>query len=628
MIHFENHCDAADPMTLPVTTARANWYGVTGYPTVKLDGLMTEIGGEQMPAGCPLMEGIYRTDINTRIANTGGMSPIEITGSFDFAGGNSIVMNAKAKLVDPVTLTSLRATLLIYEDNVTWCCGYGGTSLWQHNTRAIYDQSITLASAGDSVNVSATVALNPAWNTDELHVVAYVQKTSGTKEIYQGAMLNRISGFTMVCARSVASVPSGNGAAFFNATLTNTGTVTDTFTVDPAVDFGTWPTEYFIGSDPTLHTGATDVTLGPAEATDIVIRVRTDATKEVRTGSFQTTSNHTLMQRANSLRVYNKSYSVLLVDDDAGLAYEPPLENALNALGLLFEKWDIVGAHTNLSPTAAYLSGHDYVIWQTGWRTEAPLTSGDMTALMSYMDQGGRMFLASQSFLNQLGGVPNTFVTDYLGVASWTLDKGYVQMDGVAGDAIGDGISLPLSFSSSLYKRGDDAVPGPTATTDFLAPDGSHTTIRNTMTGGGKSVFMASAFNAISESAADPNNTKTVLGRILTWLQPPVPASTPDGPSSILASRIERVRPNPFSPRTEITFSLTASGASGPVRLEIFDISGRRVAGLAEGTMTPGVYTRDWNGRTDDGTPVGSGVYFARLSTREGTRGEKLIVLK
>ena len=627
MIHFENHCSTTDPMTIPATTARETWYGVPGYPTVKIDGIITEIGGETMPAGCALMEGYYRNDINSRFAQTAGLSPIEITGTFDFSGGNTIVMSAKFKLVDAVALSSLRATLLVYEDNVSWCCGYGGNALWQHNTRSIYDQNITLTNQGDEVTVATNLALNPAWNSDELHVVAYLQKTT-TKEIYQGAMLTRISGFAMTTDRSVASVPSGSGTASFNAVLTNTGTIEDTFTVDPSVELGTWVTEYFIDDDPTPRTGPTDVTLGPAGTSDILIRVQTDGVKEVRTGAFQATSAHTLLQKASSMRVYNGSYAILLVDDDSTFQYEAPIENALNTLGYLFEKWDVALGHTNFSPTANYMKGHDYVIWQTGWRTEAPLATGDMAALMEYMDQGGRLFLASQSFLNQLGGVPNTFVTDYLGVASWTLDKGYAQLDGVPGDVIGDGISLPLTFQYPTWKKGDDAVPGATAAADFLAPDGSRATIRNTMPDGNRSVFMASAFNAISEVAADPNNTKTVLNRIMTWLTPTVPADVATGSSSILRSRIDGVRPNPFHPRTEISFNLSAAGAAGPIRLEIFDLAGRRVAGLAGGLLAPGPHTRVWNGSTDDGTRVGSGVYFARLTTREGSRSEKLIVLK
>jgi hypothetical protein len=630
ILHFENHVDSADPFTIPATTARYNWYGAGGFPKVRFDGGREVLGGSSTPppGGCTIMGNNYRTKINARKAETGSLSPISITGTWNFTGASNVKMDATFKLVDPVTLTSLRATFIVYEDNVTWCCGYGGASLWQHNTRAIYDQNITLASAGDSVNVSGTVPLNAAWNRDEMHVVAYVQQTTGLKEIYQGAILSKISDFTIAYDNLVRSVPNMNGPAFFNATLTNIGASTDTITVEPSVQFGSWATEYFIGNDPTPQTGATDVILDPTETQTIKIMVSTDGTKEVRSGAFHAISSRTAREDLTTLRVYNGSYSVLLVDDDSTYPYELPLENALNNLGVLFSKWDIAGAHSNLSPKFADMSGFDHVIWHSGWRVESLLSDADMANLMTYMDRGGSLFLSSQSFLNQLGGVPNTFVTNYLGVASWTLDKGYAQLDGVAGDVIGNGITLPLTFQYPTWKKGDDAVPGATAATSFLAPDGSHAAIRNTMPSGAKSVFMPSAWNAISETDPDPNNTKILLGRILVWLRPPVAADVQDGQGSTLASRITLVRPNPFGPRTEISFSLSGAGAAGPVQLLIFDLGGRKIATLTDGTLTAGTYVRAWDGRTDAGVDVGSGIYFARLTTREGNHNEKLIVLK
>jgi len=50
------------------------------------------------------------------------------------------------------------------------------------------------------------------------------------------------------------------------------------------------------------------------------------------------------------------------------------------------------------------------------------------------------------------------------------------------------------------------------------------------------------------------------------------------------------------------------------VRLEIFDLHGRRVAALAEGAFAPGRYAFQWNGRDAAGDALGSGLYFVRLS--------------
>jgi hypothetical protein len=50
------------------------------------------------------------------------------------------------------------------------------------------------------------------------------------------------------------------------------------------------------------------------------------------------------------------------------------------------------------------------------------------------------------------------------------------------------------------------------------------------------------------------------------------------------------------------------------IRLEVFDLNGRRVSALAEGAFAPGRYAFQWNGRDARGGTLGSGLYFVRLS--------------
>lgn len=50
------------------------------------------------------------------------------------------------------------------------------------------------------------------------------------------------------------------------------------------------------------------------------------------------------------------------------------------------------------------------------------------------------------------------------------------------------------------------------------------------------------------------------------------------------------------------------------IRLEIFDLHGRRVAALAEGAFAPGRYAFRWDARDAAGDALGSGLYFVRLS--------------
>jgi hypothetical protein len=85
------------------------------------------------------------------------------------------------------------------------------------------------------------------------------------------------------------------------------------------------------------------------------------------------------------------------------------------------------------------------------------------------------------------------------------------------------------------------------------------------------------------------------------------------------------VAPNPFNPATEISFSLVYSG---PVRLEIFDLRGRRVTTLAEGEFAAGEHTVPWSGRDERDATVASGTYYVRLACADDVKVRKLTLLK
>lgn len=85
------------------------------------------------------------------------------------------------------------------------------------------------------------------------------------------------------------------------------------------------------------------------------------------------------------------------------------------------------------------------------------------------------------------------------------------------------------------------------------------------------------------------------------------------------------VYPNPFNPATTIR---VAAPLREPVRVEIFDVAGRRVRSLWNAPLGAAERTISWDGRNDAGAPVASGTYFVRAWTRSGTRTAKLTLLK
>lgn len=87
--------------------------------------------------------------------------------------------------------------------------------------------------------------------------------------------------------------------------------------------------------------------------------------------------------------------------------------------------------------------------------------------------------------------------------------------------------------------------------------------------------------------------------------------------------------PNPFNPRTEIQFEIPGTaGAQVPVRLELFDVAGRRVRTLHVGPLAPGAHRMTWDGQDDRGMAVSSGTYFARLQGVGKSESLKVTLLK
>ena len=83
--------------------------------------------------------------------------------------------------------------------------------------------------------------------------------------------------------------------------------------------------------------------------------------------------------------------------------------------------------------------------------------------------------------------------------------------------------------------------------------------------------------------------------------------------------------PNPFNSQTILAYFLHAPG---PTRLEVFALSGQRVAVLHQGQQQAGYHRLRWNGRDDAGHPVASGMYLYRLVTDESVLTRKLMLLR
>jgi Metallo-peptidase family M12/FlgD Ig-like domain len=100
-------------------------------------------------------------------------------------------------------------------------------------------------------------------------------------------------------------------------------------------------------------------------------------------------------------------------------------------------------------------------------------------------------------------------------------------------------------------------------------------------------------------------------------------AVDPSAPSNLI--RLAAPSPSPFTGETTLRFyverELTAE-------LDVYDITGHRVARLADGVQSAGWHQVTWTGNDQDARRLGAGIYYARLRVGVATMTQKLVLLR
>lgn len=86
-----------------------------------------------------------------------------------------------------------------------------------------------------------------------------------------------------------------------------------------------------------------------------------------------------------------------------------------------------------------------------------------------------------------------------------------------------------------------------------------------------------------------------------------------------------RAAPNPFNPRTTVSFDLPRSGRA---TVRVYDLRGALVRELVDAEFEAGRHRVSWEGLDAQGRRVASGTYFLRLSQQDETRTVKTVLVK
>jgi hypothetical protein len=196
-------------------------------------------------------------------------------------------------------------------------------------------------------------------------------------------------------------------------------------------------------------------------------------------------------------------------------------------------------------------------------------------------------------------------------IAALGLELGYdravVEMVGVEGGALLRAQAAPAVVLTPRAGRVDMALLGTGA---GLAGQGELARVRFRVVAAGEPGLALAGVDA-----RDGANRAVELGAA------PVP-----GPRGLpVVTELGRSKPNPFTERVAIGFSLAAAG---PVEMAVYAVDGRCVRTLARGERAPGEYTLTWDGRDERGAPVAAGVYYVRLVTAHGRYSRMVTYLR
>jgi len=112
------------------------------------------------------------------------------------------------------------------------------------------------------------------------------------------------------------------------------------------------------------------------------------------------------------------------------------------------------------------------------------------------------------------------------------------------------------------------------------------------------------------------------------WIKAELFATPTATPPPTLSNQLALLRqnvPNPFNPRTSILLDVFQPAR---VRLDVFDLRGRRIRNLLDAQLPPGQRVLQWDGFDQFGRQVGSGVYLLKLQAGNETQSRRMVLLR
>jgi hypothetical protein len=320
----------------------------------------------------------------------------------------------------------------------------------------------------------------------------------------------------------------------------------------------------------------------------------------------------------------------LIVDDDRGDSFDTTVANSFSKGRVPANIWHI---NTQGVPVISELQKYPNVFWFTGDSALNVIDTARIARMKSYLDLGNNIFLSTMSGIRDMHILDSAFLHNYF-KATYTGQTGFSDARGVAGSTLGNGTRYR---PASVIPFDDDRQQmSPVNGGESFLSWASGVSVPScgiSSSNGFKTVLISFAFEAIQDNAGGPFRSKdTLLNRVLMFFDD-FSTGIGDDPHDLLPKSFELLQnyPNPFNPSTTISYTIHSRGTSQkPARtqLMVYNLLGQKVRTLVDELQSPGAYSIQWNGQSDNGNKMASGIYFYRLLLGEESQTRKMLLVK
>ncbi len=369
---------------------------------------------------------------------------------------------------------------------------------------------------------------------------------------------------------------------------------------------------------------------------------------------------------------FNAGGDILYVDDqdDRGGPGQLHFDSAFDMLGILdlVDRYDVLGPSSNVDNSLAsrvtdnaaqIVNVYQKILWDSGNLTSGLL--GNSTGVEKSNDWG-LIF----TFLNtgNLSSGPGLYLSGDDMAQEWVTLSGagaiqsrsnYMNFNKLNDSHIAHGESISpvmTATGASFFHAGDPDelvayggcalindfdVLDPTGTSiiEFPYPvsgDGAIISSQTTNTNSKTATVVLSGFSYTftrDAAATFPPARVEFMRDLLQKMGNITPNATgvDPGDAPLYANALHNNYPNPFNPTTTIAYTVKERGH---VSLKVYNAAGQLVRTLVDDVQAPRPegFSVEWDGQSDAGTAVASGVYFYRMVTKNFELTKKMVVLK